>query len=193
MCFSRSTGGRPVSSSRSLPWIVRPECVGELRVSSVDLRAVPPVRVVGDVGRGQIRVGGRVALRPLDLHRMLGPRIVVLELDLPRLLRLALAVAEPVVHLELDPGSGDQVERRRRLELVARQELTADQARVRIENRLRRFAFGVAERDVPAEAAALAAHQRVAEVVERAVDRARGRGSARRVGCGSSCGPRPVS
>ena len=152
---------------------VRAERVGEGRVAPVDLRAVPPVAVVGEEDRGPVRVGGRIGARALDLHRMVRPRVVVRDLDLPRVLRLALAVAEPVVHLELDPRAGQQVERRRRLELVARQELAADQARVRVEDRLGRLGFRVPERDVAAEPAALRPHQRIVEVVVRAVDRAR--------------------
>ena len=51
--------------------------------------------------------------------------------DLERPLRVVEAVAEPVVHLELDPGGGEHVQRRRGLELLARHQLAADRARVR--------------------------------------------------------------
>ena len=57
---------------------------------------------------------------------MLGPGVVVVERHEPRVLRLVLAVAEPVVHLELDPGAREQVERRRGQELMAGQQLAAD-------------------------------------------------------------------
>ena len=42
-------------------------------------------------------------------------------------------MADPVVDLELDPGAGEHVERRRRLEVVAGEELAADGSRVRLE------------------------------------------------------------
>jgi hypothetical protein len=42
-------------------------------------------------------------------------------------------VAEPVVDLELDPGSREQVERVRRDEALAGEELTADHARARLQ------------------------------------------------------------
>src|SRR5205085_9923068 len=65
-----------------------------------------------------------------------------------------------------------QVERRRRDELLPRQELAADEARVRLEQLLLRFANRVLEGNIAPEAAAEAAHQRVVEVVERPVERA---------------------
>ena len=172
MCFSSSAGGRPVSSIFSLPFVCERSASANW-VAPVDLRAVPPVAVVGEEDRGAVRVGGRVGPRALDLHRVIGPRVVVCDLDLPRILLLALAVAEPVVHLELDPRSGEQVERRRRLELVACQELAADQARVRVEDLFGCLGFRVPERNVAAEPAALRPHQRIGEIVVRAVDRAR--------------------
>ena len=143
-----------------------------LRIAAVDLRAVPPVRIGGDEGRRAVGVGTRVAARPLDLHRALRPRVVADELDLPGVLLLVLAVTEPVVHLELDPRAGEQVERRRRDELLARQQLAADRARVRLERVL--LLRGGLERDIATEAAPEAPHQRVLEVVEGAVERARG-------------------
>ncbi len=150
--------------------LARAERGREGGVAAVDLGAVPPVRVVGDVRERLVRVGARVRVRPRDLHRVLGPGVVVGDRDLPRLLRRGLAVAEPVVHLELDPGSGEQVERRRGLELLAGQELAADQARARVEHRVGRLPIGERERHVAAEAAPEAAHQRVVEVVERSVE-----------------------
>ena len=139
---------------------------------AVHLRTVPPVRVGGDEGRRAVGRRARVAARSLDLHRVLRPRIVGRELDPPGVLLLVLAVAEPVVHLELDPRAGEEVERGRRDELLARQQLTADRTRVRLERVL--LPDGVLERDVAAEAAAEAPHQGVFEVVERAVERACG-------------------
>ena len=146
--------------------------LGEGRVAPVDLRSVPPVRVVGDERRRPVAVRRRVTPRALDLHRLLGPGIVGVERDEPRVLGLVLAVVEPVVHLELDPRAGEQVQRRRGDELVAGQKLARDDARVRLERV--RLAHRLVQRHVPPEAAAEAAHQRVVEIVVRAVERARG-------------------
>ena len=143
-------------------------------VAAVDLRAVPPVRVGGDECRGTGRIGARILARPLDLHRVLRPWIVRREVDAPRVLGLVLAVAEPVMHLELDPGAGEQVEGRRRDELLACQELEADPPRVGLEQTVVRIGKGMLGRDVATEAAAEPSHQRILEVVVRAVDRAGG-------------------
>ena len=166
-----AAAGRARRSAASVLAGAKP--VGEGGLAAVDLRAVPPVGVVGDERRRAIRVGARIASRARDPHRVLGPRVVLLERDLPGIVRLVLAVAEPVVDLELDPGGREQVEGRRRLELLARQQLAADEAGVRLEERLRRLAGTCTERDVAAEAAAEAAHERVVQVVVGAVERAR--------------------
>ena len=168
----RSAGGRPRSSIRSRPFSCDRSAVGELRRAAVDLRAVPPVGVAGDVGRRPGLVGARVGHGAQDLHRVLGPRIVLLERDLPGVLLLGV-VAQPVVHLELDPGPGQQVERGRRLEAFAREEPPADEARVRVEQPLRLVRVGVLERHVPPESAPERAHQGVVEVVVGAVQHPR--------------------
>ena len=126
--------------------LARAERGGERRVAAVDLRAVPPVRVVGDVRRRLVRVGrsGRACVRGIFIGCSGQGSSSATGIS-PRLLRLGLAVAEPVVHLELDPRSGEQVERRRRLELLAGQELAADQARARVEHRVSRLAVAVNE------------------------------------------------
>ncbi len=114
--------------ARQLAVGVEPELAAFLRaqrlresgVAAVDLRPVPPVRVGRDVRRRPalpIRRG--IATRPLDPHRPVGPGVVVGQLELEGLLRDVLAVAEPVVDLELQPGSGEDVDDRGRLELVA--------------------------------------------------------------------------
>jgi hypothetical protein len=58
------------------------------------------------------------------------PGIPFFERQLPGAFFLALAVAEPVVHLELDPGAGQEVQRRRWRELIAGEEAAADEARL---------------------------------------------------------------
>src|SRR6266511_3976717 len=46
--------------------LARAQCVGEGGIAAVDLRAVPPVRVVGDEGGRSRRVGTRVPPGSLD-------------------------------------------------------------------------------------------------------------------------------
>ncbi len=120
-----SAGRARASSGACRSRRMRSAC-GEVGIAAVDLRSVPPVGVAGDEGRRPVAsaLGSRLVRR--DLHRVLRPRVVVGERDRPRVRGLALAVAEPVVHLELDPDGRQQVERRRRLELVAREEPPAD-------------------------------------------------------------------
>ena len=118
-----------VGVEAELAALLRAERVRERRVAAVDLGAVPPVGVGGDIGRrGAVAGMAGVGARALDPHRPLGPVVVLGELELERLLLDVLPVAEPVVHLELEPGAGEDVDDRRRLELVARQELPADDA-----------------------------------------------------------------
>ena len=82
-------------------------------------------------------------------------------------------MAEPVVHLELEPRAGEDVDDRGGLELVARQQPAADEARVRIEQAGQLLGVGVPERDVAAEAGADHPHRRAAEVVVAPVGRPR--------------------
>ena len=164
---------QPALVEPQLPVGARADRLGEGWIATVDLRAVPPVGVFGDEGRRPVGVRARILPGALDRHRVLRPRIVGVERDEPRVPCLVLAVAEPIVHLELDPGAGEQVERRRRLKLLAGQQFPADESRARLEQPVLRLAHGRLERDVAAEAAAEAAHQRVVEVVERPVERSR--------------------
>ena len=157
-----------------LPVLAGADGLSKRRVAAVDLRPVPPVRVRGGERRRPVRVGAGVPAGPLDLHRMRRPRVVVGEWDRPRVLRLVRAVAEPVVHLELDPRAGEQVQRRRRDELVPRHQLAAHRPWVRLEELVGRVRVGLGQRHVATEAAAEAPHQRLLEVVEGAVERSRG-------------------
>ena len=79
---------------------------------------------------------------------------------------------EPVVHQELNPGRRQQVEDRRRLKLVSRHQLAADDARAG-RHQVRRVGEDVLERDVAAEAPADGPIARIVQVVVRAVGRAR--------------------
>ena len=82
-------------------------------------------------------------------------------------------MAEPVVHLELEPGAGEDVDDRRRLELLAREQPRADEARARLEQPGQRLRVGAVERDVAAEAGADHPHRRAVEVVVAPVGGAR--------------------
>ena len=151
------------------------------RLAAVDLRAVPPVRVGRHPGRGAAAlVRERIGARALDPHRPLGPRVVVGELELEWLLGQVLAVAEPVVHLELEPCSGEDVDDRGGLELLARQQPAADEARVRVEQAGQCLGVRVPERDVAAEARADHPHRGAAEVVVAPVRRRARRAGRRR-------------
>ena len=150
------------------------ECARQRRLAAVDLRAVPPMRVGRHPGRrAAVLVRERIRARALDPHRPLGPRVVVGELELERLLGQVLAVAEPVVHLELEPRAGEDVHDRGGLELLAREQPAADEARVRLEQAWQRLGVGVPERDVAAEARADHPHRGAADVVVAPVRRPR--------------------
>ena len=99
-------------------------------VAAVDLRRVPPVAVQVGVGRRPgrtVRAGSRSVLRTLMVgspKSSPGWRRNLEELG------LRVLVHEPVVHLELNPRRRQQVQDRRRLELLAGHQLAADGARV---------------------------------------------------------------
>ena len=104
-------------------------------------------------------------------------------------------MAEPIVHLELQPGAGQQVEGGGRDEGVSGQELTAHAARVGLGDRRLGFRVGQLDRDVPSESTSDAPHQRALLVVvgpvcrpsRQVVDRrVRDPGSARRQVCGAA-------
>ena len=170
--FWRSSGGRPRSSMRSRPFSCdrRPSAKSSLPPYTCDPshQWVSPVTYVG----GPLASGLGSGFVRQDLHRVLGPRVVLLERDLPGVGQLRI-VAQPVVHLELDPSPGQQVERRRGLEGLAREEPAADEPRVRVEQPLRIVRVGVLQRHVSPEPAPERAHERVVEVVVGAVDHPR--------------------
>ncbi len=92
-----------------------------------------------------------------------GPAVSVLQRDLDaRLLELValgpvpvvLEVAEPAVLHELDPRGGQYVERSGRDELIAREQLAADRARVRLHELVGRVRVAAVERHVAAHARA---------------------------------------
>src|SRR3954471_6801725 len=73
--------------------------------AAVNLRSVPPVSVVRDVGRWIPHVGtvGRIWPRPLHGHGVLGPWVVLIDGDVPWVLPHILAVTHPIVYLKLKP------------------------------------------------------------------------------------------
>ena len=84
MCASMSCGTSPLVVEPQLAVLARADGLRERWVATVDLRAVPPMRVVGDEGRWRTGVGAGVVPRALDRHRVLRPRIGVVEGDEPR-------------------------------------------------------------------------------------------------------------
>jgi hypothetical protein len=122
-------------------------------------------RSPGFIGRPG-RIGGRAA----DAHRILEPVVAVAERNAQLIARARHAVAEPVVHLELQPCRGEEIEASRRLEGVAREQAPADRARAGLEQRRLRVGAGEPERKVAPEARAGRAHGRLREVVEAAID-----------------------
>src|SRR2546427_6405718 len=88
----------------------------------------------GDVderGRAAIpRRQARIAQRFEDAQWWLWPAVGLIERDVPIVVLVALSVAQPVVHHELQPGRGQQIEALGRNKLVAGQQLAADGARV---------------------------------------------------------------
>ena len=119
--------------------------------------------VVGDVGR---RAGGRAGIRRrlLDPHGVLGPVVVGVERDVPRVGDLA--VTEPIVDFELNPGGGQQVQGGGRLKFGARQQSFTDQSGAGGQELVVGFGVGLRDGHVAPEPAADRAHQRIAEIVE---------------------------
>jgi hypothetical protein len=81
-------------------------------------------------------------------------------------------MAEPVVHLELNPRRGEQIEGWGWDELAPGEQLLGHHARIRVEQFRFRLGIRVGERDVSAEAGPEAPHRRVADVVPPARERA---------------------
>ena len=124
-CRRRAPAGRRIGADRALA----------IGVGAVDLRGVPPMRLVVAVGR---RAGpgppGRAG-RPATCAGccIVGSRPVVAgrQRQAMRLLVVSsAAVTEPVVHHELQPGRDQHVEVRDRHEIATRQQRAADQARI---------------------------------------------------------------
>ena len=101
---------------------------GDDGIGAVDLRAVPPVTVRVGVGRRPRRPGRR-RLR----HRCAAPSSRRRtsrrrgRAESRRTSVVAALVHEPVVHHELNPGRGQQIENRGRLKLVPGHQLAADE------------------------------------------------------------------
>jgi hypothetical protein len=107
---------------------------------------------------------------PPDLHRIaVGPFVAGGQRHLDVGVGVVLAVAEPIVVLELDPAGREHVEGGGRLEEVAMQEAVGDLARVRIEPLLGGLGRGGGRVDVAPEAGADLAHLRIGRVLKRAV------------------------
>ena len=140
--------------------------------AAVDVRPVPPVRVLVDVDRrpGRSRDLGRVRGRDRHAHRPFVPAVAAVERDVVGMRPGALPVHEPVVDHELNPRRGDDVEDGGGLERLARQQLEADPARARV-HQVGGIGEGIAQRHVAPEAHPGAAHARTREIVVGAVAR----------------------
>ena len=143
------------------------------RAAAIDVRTVPPVRVLVDVSRRPFRVGDFwwIGRRLRHAHGRFVPAVAVAQRDVVGVRPAAFLVHEPVVDHELDPRRSDHVEDRRGLKDGAGQELEADLSRAgrqKIGGVGERFAQG----HVAPEAHARTAHPGTLEVVVRAVARA---------------------
>ena len=150
------------------------------RIVAVDLRSVPPMGLgIGIGGRPGVVVGpaGRIGSRAAHRHLAVRPVVAGRDRYVDRIVadRARIAVIEPVVGLELNPGGGQQIEDGRRLEIVfavalllPRQQPVAHQPRARVENIAVAGRVDFAQRNVAAEAGARIA-EREFGVVERIV------------------------
>ncbi len=145
-----------------------------LEGAPVELRRVPPVgHVVAIRGRRQRRMVRRLRGRPADQHGRVRPGIVRVERQLVRVAGVRAPVTEPVVDLELDPRRREQVQGLRldHPPAPAREELVADPARVRRQQRGRRVGDRPIQRNGATEARVGRAHVRLREIVVGAVGR----------------------
>ena len=127
-----------------------------LEIGTVDLRAVPPLG--DDVAEGRRascvrRSCDRVQAGAQDGHFRLRP--IVARRNRKAMWRAILVVepvAQPIVHHELQPRPQQDIDRRRRNELAARQQLATDDARVGLVEFGRILAEGLRKWRVAAEA-----------------------------------------
>ena len=111
---------KPTILHRELAVLTCAQLAVSLLGGAVQLRAIPPGGDLVDVRGWQLaaRVGG-VGARAPNFHDRIAPVVLVGERDLQELRLRVVAVAEPVVVLELKPAGSEQVEARRRFERVA--------------------------------------------------------------------------
>ena len=161
MCCSRSAGSRPVLVDAQLAVLVGAQRGGERRLRAVDLRAVPPVAVDGDVGR---RRRGVVVARSGRAACAGSASAARARRRRPRAARSTGSSGSFWPWLNQSCTSnwsqarGEHVQRRRRLEALAGEQLAADLARARVEERRQRLRERVPHRYVAAEARADGAH-----------------------------------
>lgn len=150
-----------------------PYRVLRLLVGAVDLGAVPPMGDGVAVGRRPALVGGAAFVVGTSAqHRQLRPGPVVAWRQRYTHRRRALvvfAVAQPIVHHELQPCRQQHVHAGRGNELAARQKLTADQARIGLVEARGRFAERFGDGRIAAETCVRPAHPNMRQVVEAAV------------------------
>ena len=148
----------------------------DLQIRAVDLRGIPPMRLGIAIGRGLTLVGGGMPVirqRVQDGHVGRGPVVAGRQRQAMRRRRgIAAAVAQPVVHHELQPRRDENAEMGHRREAAAREQITTHLAWIGLVEIGRLFAKCVADRHIAAEARASHAHPRATEIVVTAVGRA---------------------
>src|SRR5688572_7048361 len=74
-------------------------------IAAVNLRSVPPVTIVADVCGWAAGAGGIAGIRfsALNFHRILVPLVAFGQWHAPGVLGQVIAMAEPVMNLELEP------------------------------------------------------------------------------------------
>ncbi len=125
-----------------------------------------------DIGRRQAARVGRsrwVTRYAKDLHGMFRPGIIIAQRNLPGILHLALAMAEPVAHHKLNPGCRQHVDRCCGLELLTRQQFKAHRAWVGGKDCRLRFGIGVLDGYIAAKARTSHTHGRVLQIVMSAI------------------------
>ncbi|MNJ45404.1 hypothetical protein D3C77_404970 [compost metagenome] len=165
--FSR----QPVTADLQLAVDERTNLIVGGLVAAVQLRTIPPVGVVIAEGRrlaGICTSTGRVGLGTAHRHAPRPQRIAGRQREADRIGLGVRAMVEPVVHHELDPGGGNEVEAGRRLELAARHQAITHIARVRAQQR-GGFAMRRLQRHVAAKTPVHRAFGRVRQDVAGAV------------------------
>ena len=165
-CFSSDSGMSWCSSTQH--GSVRPAASLDARpVGPVDLRGVPPMAVVGHVGRRRRARRVVLGVKPgaPDLHGIGNPAVLRRYGDRPGVVAEILAMTEPVVHLELQPGGDQGVGPGSDDQLVPREQPRAHQPGTGLQHGGQRRPEGLGVRNVPPEPRAPSTHPGIVPVV----------------------------